>query len=43
MVYKKKKITIFGYTGFIGRNLLLNLKKSEVFLPKRNILKYKII
>jgi nucleoside-diphosphate-sugar epimerase len=41
MVYKKKKITIFGYTGFIGSNLLLNLKKSEVFLPKRNILKYK--
>ena len=40
----KIQITIFGHKGFIGKNILLKLrlKKEKIFLPKRNILKYKI-
>jgi nucleoside-diphosphate-sugar epimerase len=40
----KIQITIFGHKGFIGKNILLKLrlKKQKIFLPKRNILKYKI-
>ena len=36
----KEKITIFGHTGFIGRNLVLKLNKKKIFLPKRNSLIY---
>jgi nucleoside-diphosphate-sugar epimerase len=37
----KIKITVFGHTGFIGRNIVLKLSKKKIFLPKKNILSYK--
>lgn len=39
---KKKKITIFGHTGFLGKNIIsqLNKKKINIFLPPRNKFKF---
>jgi nucleoside-diphosphate-sugar epimerase len=33
----KEKITIFGHTGFIGRNLVLKLNKKKSFYLKETV------
>ena len=39
---KKKNFTIFGHTGFLGKNIVdqLNRKKINIFLPSRNKFKF---
>ena len=39
----KKKFTIFGHTGFLGKNIIDYLKKNKFgyFLPPRNKYKFK--
>ena len=39
----KKKITIFGHSGYLGNHFknFINKKKYKIFLPKRNSLKFK--
>jgi len=38
----KIKITVFGHTGFIGRNIVLKLSKKKI-LPKAVCTKYPLL